>query len=73
MTFLKLENAAALLENKIKNKHSGVTAPTLETFCMKVTRVCLSCHLEEHCTSPHSLYACFNMVICSVILFPSFV
>ena len=48
MTFLRLENAAALLENKIKNKHSGVTALTLETVCMKVTNVYLSCHFEEH-------------------------
>lgn len=46
MTFLRLENAAALLENKIKNKHSGVTTLTLETFCMKVSNVCLSCHFE---------------------------
>lgn len=51
MTFLRLENAAALLENKIKNKHSGVTALTLETVCIKVTNVCLSCHFEEHFTS----------------------
>lgn len=39
-----MENSAALLENKIKNKHSGVSALTLETVCMKVTSVCLSCH-----------------------------
>lgn len=51
MTFLRLENAAALLENKIKNKHSGVTALTLETVCVKVTNVCLSCHFEDHPSS----------------------
>lgn len=40
-----MENSAALLENKIKNKHCDVSALTLETVCMKVTSVCLSCHM----------------------------
>lgn len=60
MTFLWMENAAALLENKIKNKHSGVTALTLETVCMKVSNVCLSYHFEEPCSSFSSSLCLFQ-------------
>lgn len=48
IAFLRLENVAALLENKFKKNHSGVIALTLETVCMKVTNICPSCHFEEH-------------------------